>query len=70
MTSYSGIALHKTVIVNLSSGRAFKGALLQAKREILVLGNAVLLEPGQDPVPVSGLVVVERSTVDFVQVVS
>lgn len=70
MSQYRNVALHKTVIVNLASGRAFRGALLQAKREILVLGNAALLEPGQDPVPVSGLVVLERANVDFVQVVS
>lgn len=70
MNSYSGVALHRTVIVNLTTGRAFRGALLQAKRQILVLGNAALIEPGSDPIPVSGTVVVERSLVEFVQVVS
>ena len=70
MSSYRGVAVSKTVLVNLLSGKAFRGALLDAKKEILVLGNVSLLEAGQDPVPVSGRVVVERSQVDFVQVVN
>jgi hypothetical protein len=56
--------------VNLTTGRAFRGALLTAKRELLVLGNAQLLEPGQDPIPVSGTVCIERALVEFVQVVN
>lgn len=70
MTSYSGVALHKSVIVNLTTGRAFRGVLMQAKRQLLVLANASIIEPGSDPIPVSGTVVVERALVEFVQVVS
>ncbi len=70
MNPYSGVALHRTVLVNLDTGRAFRGALLEAKRQILVLGNASIIEPGSDPIPVSGTVVVERARVEFVQVVS
>ena len=69
MSGYRSIALHRTVIVNISSGRAFRGALLSAKRDIVTLGNAELIEPGQNPIPVPGTVVIERRQIEFVQVV-
>lgn len=70
VTGLRSVALHKTVLVNLDTGRAFRGALLQARRDVIVLGNAAIVEPGSDPVPVSGTVVLERSRVEFVQVVN
>jgi small nuclear ribonucleoprotein (snRNP)-like protein len=68
MTGYKAVALHRTVIVNTTNGRSFRGALLSAKRDIITLGNAELLEPGQGSVPVPGIVVIERAQIDFVQV--
>jgi hypothetical protein len=68
--SYKNLTLHKTVLVNLDTGRCFRGALLHVKRDVLVLANAEIIEPGDRPLPVPGSVVVERKRVEFVQVVS
>lgn len=59
----------KTVLVNLHSGRAFRGALVEVRGDLLMLKNAALIEPGSDPIPVDGTVVVERRNVDFIQVI-
>jgi hypothetical protein len=48
----------------------FRGVLYKQTGPLLVLKNAQLLEPGQAPVELAGEVVIERKTVDFVQVVS
>lgn len=58
-----------TVIVNLKSGRAFRGVLWDDHRELLVLRNATLLEDGQTAA-VDGEVVIERTHIDFMQVVT
>jgi len=68
VNGYRGIA-YKTVVINLTTGRAFRGAILKTFRDTLVVGNAELIEPGADPVPVPGTVVIERARVEFVQVV-
>lgn len=69
MNHYKNVALHHSVIVNLTTGRAFRGVLLQTNKELLILANAELIEAGEQPIPVSGNVVIERSRVEFVQVV-
>ena len=69
MRSYRGVALHKSVIVNLTSGRAFRGVLFEVKGELLVLKNAELIEEDR-VVAVDGSVVIERARVEFVQVVN
>lgn len=69
MNHYKNVALHQSVIVNLTTGRAFRGVLLQTNKELLILANAELIEAGEQPIPVSGNVVIERSRVEFVQVV-
>jgi len=65
--SYKSIALAKTVLVNLTTGRAFRGVLFEVRGDLLVLRNAEIIEEGR-VVPVEGSVVVERSRVEFVQV--
>lgn len=67
MRSYKSIALAKTVLVNLTTGRAFRGVLFEVRGDLLVLRNAEIIEEGR-VVPVEGSVVVERSRVEFVQV--
>lgn len=68
MRSYRGIALHRTVLVNLTTGRTFRGVLFEVRGDLLVLRNAELIQEDR-VVPVEGSVVVERSRVEFVQVV-
>lgn len=68
MLSYRRVALRRRVLVNLKSGSAFRGILWQHRGPLLVLRGAELLETGAEPRPVDGEIVVERSNVDFVQV--
>jgi hypothetical protein len=63
------IAVHKRVIVNTNE-HAFSGILYKQAGPLLVLRDAQLLEPGLPPTPVHGEVVIERSRVEFIQVVS
>lgn len=58
----------RRVIVNLKTGRAFRGILWQRRRGYLVLRQAEMLQPAGGTTPVDGEVVVERANVDFVQV--
>jgi hypothetical protein len=67
--SYRSVALHKTVIVNLDTGRAFRGALIKTSRDLLLLGSAELIEGGGETYPVPGTVAIERARVEFVQLV-
>lgn len=67
MRSYKSIALAKTVLVNLTTGRAFRGVLFEVRGDLLVLRNAEIIEDDR-VVPVEGSVVVERARVEFIQV--
>ena len=67
MRSYKSIALAKTVLVNLTTGRAFRGVLFEVRGDLLVLRNAELIEDDR-VVPVEGSVVIERARVEFIQV--
>ncbi|MDT0381424.1 hypothetical protein RM572_21940 [Streptomyces sp. DSM 42041] len=68
MFAWRRTAVRKRVVVNLAD-RAFDGVLWAKRGPLLVLRDARLLEPGREPVPVDGEVVVERARVEFVQVV-
>lgn len=61
-------AVRKRVVVNLSD-QAFDGVLWAKRGPLLVLRDTRLLEPGREPVAVDGEVVIERSKVQFTQVV-
>lgn len=63
----SRFPIRKSVVVNLKSGRAFRGVLWAKRGPLLVLKNATLIEGGAS-VPVDGEVVVERTEIDFIQV--
>lgn len=61
--------IDRRVVVNLLDGRAFDGLLVDRRGDLLVLGRASLMEPGNStPVPIDGLVYVERPHVAFLQV--
>jgi hypothetical protein len=59
---------HRSVVVNTTTDRAFKGVLWRQHRRYLVLRNAYLLKAKGESVSVDGEVVIERDKVDFVQV--
>lgn len=69
MRSYRSIALSKTVLVNLTTGRAFRGVLFEVRGDLLVLRNAELIEDDRI-VTVEGSVVIERARIEFIQVLS
>jgi hypothetical protein len=60
--------VRRRVVVNLASGRAFRGILWAKRGPLLVLREAAMFEPGVPPVPVDGEAVIERRTVEFIQV--
>lgn len=67
MLAWRRTAVRKRVVVNLSD-KAFNGILWAQRGPLLVLRDAALLEPGRQPQPVDGEVVIERSRVEFTQV--
>lgn len=68
--AYKRLAVSKTVLVNLDGGSALRGVLYETRGPLIHLMNAELLEPGRDPVPMTGSVLVERARVLFMQVVT
>jgi hypothetical protein len=60
----------RSVVVNLRSDKALKGVLWAKQGGLLVLRSTQLLEPGHQPVPVDGDVLVQDGNVDFVQVLA
>lgn len=59
----------RQVIVNTRTEKAFRGVLWQRRGGYLVLRNAELLKAGGETVPMDGEVIIDRSNVDFIQVV-
>lgn len=62
------VALRKRVMVNLTDDKAIGGVLWSRKGGYVVLKDATLHVRGTDPTPIDGEVLVDRSRVDFVQV--
>ncbi len=61
--------IDRRVVINMLDGRAFDGLLVDRRGDLLVLGRVSLMEPGNStPVPIDGLIYVERSHVAFLQV--
>lgn len=64
-----GYPYRETVIVNLKSGRSFRGVLWQRTGGFLVLKSAEMLRPREAPLPVDGDVLLPFADVEFMQVV-
>lgn len=65
---WSPYPISQRVMVNLHDGSAIKGLLVRQRGPLLILAQAVLLEPGQDRAsPMDGQVFIERSQVAFMQ---
>jgi len=62
-------AVRKRVVVNLAD-KAFDAVLWAKRGPLLVLRDVKLLEAGREPQQVDGEVVVERSKVEFIQVLA
>lgn len=58
----------RSVIVNTKTDRAFTGVLWRKRWGYLVLRNAEMVRDREGAVAMDGEVVIERSNVDFVQV--
>ncbi|MFC9429260.1 hypothetical protein [Streptomyces sp. NPDC056987] len=67
MFAWRRTAVRKRVVVNLAD-KAFTGILWKQAGPLLVLRDARLLHPGAPEVPVDGEVVIERTKVEFTQV--
>ncbi len=68
MFSWKRTATKRRVIVNLKTEKAFAGVLWAKRGALLVLKDAFVLEAARDAVKVDGEVVIERSNVDYIQV--
>lgn len=69
MFAWRRTAVRKRVVVNLAD-KAFRGVLWAKRGPLLVLRDAELLEAGREPQRVDGEIVVERTRVEFMQVLS
>lgn len=58
----------RRVVVNLKSGQAIDGLLTRQQGPLLFISKATLHEGGDNPVPIDGEAVIERQTVDFIQI--
>lgn len=58
----------RKVLVSLVSGNALSGVCTHSGPEGLVLRAVMVHEPGADPAPADGEVLVDRINVDYVQI--
>jgi small nuclear ribonucleoprotein (snRNP)-like protein len=63
------LVVRRRVLVQLDTGRAVVGTLWSTKAHRVVIKNAQLLEPGNEPTHMDGDVVIERARVEYVQAV-
>lgn len=69
MLAWRRTAVRKRVVVNLAD-KAFSGVLWVQRGPLLVLRDVELLEAGRGPQRIDGEVVIERSRVEFTQVLA
>jgi hypothetical protein len=66
--AFRRLLLRRRVIVNLKTEKAFRGVITRKAGALVELADVELLEAGKPPVRLDGRVVLERSSIDFVQV--
>lgn len=66
---YKRLTYAKKCLVNLKSGSAFRGFLIEATGSIIVLKGAEFIEPGSEIASVSGEVIIEKNNIEFIQVI-
>jgi hypothetical protein len=57
------------VVVNLKTGSAVSGVLYRADSQLLEIKEPTVHEPGAESASADGSMVIERSNVDYVQIV-
>lgn len=57
----------RRVVLNLRSGQAIDGLLVRQEGPLLFIAEASLHEGGENPTLIDGQAVVERHTIDFIQ---
>lgn len=67
MDAFKRFALLRRVIVNLDNGTSIEGVLYRQAGPLIVLKNAMYLEPTAQPVALDGDTIIERSRVLFIQ---
>lgn len=67
MYPFRRFVVRRRVVVNLLSGKAVEGVVVEHDGPLLVVADARLHEPGVQPHGVDGHVVIERSQIDFIQ---
>lgn len=60
----------ETVIVNIKSGKAFRGVLWQRTAGFLVLKRTEMMRPREAPLPIDGDTLIPFGDVEFMQVVA
>jgi hypothetical protein len=55
------------VVLNLRSGQAIDGLLVRQEGPLLFVAEASLHDGGENPTLIDGQAVVERQTIDFIQ---
>lgn len=63
------VALRKRVLVTTKTDKTFRGVLFERRGQLLVLKDAELLRADGTSASLAGDVVIERSNLDFIQVV-
>lgn len=70
MFAWRRSAIRKRVLVSLKTDKAIRGILWTTRGPLLVIKDPELLTMGgQPPVKLDGEVIIERSNVDFVQII-
>lgn len=57
----------RRVVVNLRSGQAIEGLLIRQQGPLLFISEAHLHEGSDNPTLIDGQAVIERQTIDFIQ---
>jgi hypothetical protein len=68
MFAWRRTALRRRVLVNLRTEKAFSGIIWAKRGPLIILRDAAILESGRPPVAMDGELLIERSNVDFIQV--
>lgn len=59
--------LNREVLVSLYSGNAVRGVLTKTPGPLLILQGCTVHEPGSEPTPADGEIVIDQANVDFIQ---
>jgi small nuclear ribonucleoprotein (snRNP)-like protein len=67
MGAFRKVLVLRRVIVNLVDGSSIQGVLYRDPGNLIVLKDAIYHEPGNEPIPLDGDTVIERTKVLFIQ---